>query len=64
MTDTQHSPSPIEHSTVAADACRLCRGSGRIAVGPWGRQPQKQTCPECLGGKTLPEDHRYQDPTI
>jgi DnaJ-class molecular chaperone len=49
---------------VAQVTCRLCRGSGRIAVGPWGVRPAKKTCPECLGEKTLPEDHHYQDPTV
>ena len=44
--------------------CRLCNGSGRVAVGPWGSRPPKKTCPECKGAKIVPDDHVYQDPTI
>jgi len=48
----------------AMETCRMCRGSGRIATGPWGVNPPKTTCPECSGGRELPVDHVYQDDTI
>jgi hypothetical protein len=54
----------LEAATPEMETCRLCCGGGRIATGPWGVNPSKVTCPECLGKKTLPEDHHYQDPTI
>ena len=42
----------------------MCLGSGRVAVGPWGVNPPKKTCPECSGRKRVPAGHRYQDPTV
>lgn len=29
--------------------CETCRGSGRVAVGPWGSRPPKVTCEDCDG---------------
>ena len=29
--------------------CEACRGSGRVAVGPWGSRPPKVTCEDCSG---------------
>lgn len=29
--------------------CETCRGSGRVAVGPWGSRPPKVTCEDCSG---------------
>lgn len=29
--------------------CEMCRGSGRVAVGPWGSRPPKMTCEDCGG---------------
>lgn len=43
------------------ETCRLCNGSGRIAVGPWGARPEKTECPECHGARTLPVGHAYAD---
>jgi hypothetical protein len=48
----------------AMETCHMCRGSGRIATGPWGVNPPKTTCPECAGDRELPVDHVYQDDTI
>jgi len=53
-----------ENELPTVETCRLCRGGGRIAVGRWGVNPSKTTCPECLGAKRLPADHPYQDDTI
>lgn len=30
-------------------ACEMCRGTGVVAIGPWGVRPPKVTCPECGG---------------
>lgn len=38
----------------AAETCPTCNGSGRIAVGPWGRNPATTICPECGGKKIIP----------
>lgn len=51
-------------SADGTETCRLCLGSDRIAVGPWGVRPPKKQCPECHGARTLPADHQYHDPTI
>ncbi|MCW2950795.1 MAG: hypothetical protein JWN41_1808 [Thermoleophilia bacterium] len=29
--------------------CPICRGSGMVAIGPWGSRPQRSTCEACLG---------------
>lgn len=29
--------------------CEMCRGSGCVAVGPWGSRPPKVTCEDCGG---------------
>lgn len=52
------------NTTRTEEDCRLCLGSGRIAVGPWGGCPPKKQCPECHGRRRLPVDHQYQDPTV
>lgn len=31
------------------DSCEMCRGTGRVAVLPWGVRPAKKPCPECGG---------------
>lgn len=36
--------------------CPLCRGSGRIADGPWGSRPPKKTCPACNGSREIREE--------
>lgn len=44
--------------------CRLCLGSGRIAVGPRGVRPPKKQCPKCHGHRRLSVDHQCPDPTL
>jgi hypothetical protein len=54
--------SPIRHELLTT--CRLCRGSGRVAVGPWGSRPPRETCRECGGKGQVSLEHAYDDPTI
>lgn len=35
-------------------SCEACRGSGMVAVGPWGARPPKMTCPTCGGSGWAP----------
>jgi hypothetical protein len=54
----------VEAAPVTTETCRLCLGSGRIAVGRAGVNPPKKTCPACEGKRILPLDHDYHDDTI
>lgn len=40
--------------------CELCNGSRRVAIGPWGVNPPKVTCPECKGTGIVELDHVYR----
>lgn len=53
---------PEEEPTM--EDCRLCNGSGQVAVGPWGARPPKATCPECEGRKQVSTSHVYADRNI
>lgn len=57
-------PSCRWHGDRVTEACAMCLGSGRVAIGPWGVSPPKKTCPECSGRKRVPVGHRYDNPTV
>jgi len=53
---------PFAHELLTE--CRLCRGSGLVAVGSWGSRPPREMCPECFGQRRVSVAHTYTDPTI